>query len=104
MKRREFLARSLGQPIAGLCLPLAASAGPSVASPTLGHRFLDLELLDTDRQRPVPARLYMPRQASSDDPVPLVVFSHGLGGSRMGYSYLARHWADDGMASLPRQV
>ena len=100
MKRREFIARSLGLPIAGLGLQLAVSAGPSVASPTPGHRVLDLALLDADRQRPVPVRLYLPQQASHDGPVPLVVFSHGLGGSRTGYSYLARHWADVGMASL----
>ncbi len=103
MKRREFLGRSLALPIAGLGLPFGASAGPSEASPTLGHRVLDIEWLDADRQRPVPARLYLPQQASPDGPVPLVVFSHGLGGSRMGYSYLARHWADAGMASLHPQ-
>jgi predicted dienelactone hydrolase len=103
MKRREFIARSLGLPIAGLGLQLAVSAGPSVASPTAGHRVLDLELLDADRQRPVPARLYLPYLANPDEPVPLVVFSHGLGGSRMGYSYLARYWADAGMASLHPQ-
>jgi dienelactone hydrolase len=48
-------------------------------------------------------QLYLPQQASYATPVPLVVFSHGLGGSRMGYSYLARHWADLGMASLHPQ-
>jgi dienelactone hydrolase len=103
MKRREFLVRSLGLSIAGLGLPFGASAGPSEASPALGHRVLDIEWLDADRQRPVPARLYLPQQASPAGPVPLVVFSHGLGGSRMGYSYLARHWADAGMASLHPQ-
>jgi pimeloyl-ACP methyl ester carboxylesterase len=33
-------------------------------------------------------------------PVPLVVFSHGIGGSRNGYSYLGQHWASNGVASL----
>jgi dienelactone hydrolase len=32
--------------------------------------------------------------------VPLVVFSHGIGGSRMGYSYLGRHLASLGWACL----
>ena len=36
-------------------------------------------------------------------PVPLVVFSHGIGGSRMGYSYLGRYWASQGYASLHLQ-
>jgi predicted dienelactone hydrolase len=103
MKRRDFLATSLGLPIAGLGLPFAVSAGPSEEPPRPGHRILDLELLDVQRQRPVPARLYMPYRASPDASVPMVVFSHGLGGSRMGYSYLARHWADVGVASLHPQ-
>lgn len=74
-----------------------------MASPAQGHRILDLELFDTDRQRPIPIRLYLPHQASPEQPVPLIVFSHGLGGSRIGYSYLARHWANAGMASLHPQ-
>jgi pimeloyl-ACP methyl ester carboxylesterase len=35
--------------------------------------------------------------------VPLVVFSHGIGGSRRGYSYLGQHWASNGIASLHLQ-
>lgn len=45
----------------------------------------------------------MPLQATPTQPVPLVVFSHGLGGSRVGYSYLGRHWANAGLASLHTQ-
>ena len=32
--------------------------------------------------------------------MPLIVFSHGMGGSRRGYSYLGRYWAERGIASL----
>jgi pimeloyl-ACP methyl ester carboxylesterase len=35
--------------------------------------------------------------------VPLVVFSHGIGGSRRGYSYLGSHFAAEGYASLHLQ-
>ncbi len=35
--------------------------------------------------------------------MPLVVFSHGLGQSRTGYSYLGRHWSSRGVASLHLQ-
>ena len=35
--------------------------------------------------------------------MPLVVFSHGIGGSRRGYSYLGQHWASHGVASLHLQ-
>lgn len=60
----------------------------------------DLDWLDAARQRPVPVRLYLPE---GDAAAPLVVFSHGIGGSREGYSYLGRHWAGHGLASLHLQ-
>ena len=64
------------------------------------YRSVDMLWTDADRQRDVPVRLYWPAGASAATPVPLVVFSHGLGGSRAGYSYLGRHWASLGFASL----
>jgi pimeloyl-ACP methyl ester carboxylesterase len=60
----------------------------------------DLDWLDSERGRAVPARLYLPHRASADDRLPLVVFSHGIGGSRRGYSYLGQHFAANGVASL----
>jgi predicted dienelactone hydrolase len=63
---------------------------------------LDFEWYDTSRLRAVPARLYVPAQPGSRG-LPLAVFSHGIGGSRLGYSYLGRHWAAQGMASLHLQ-
>jgi predicted dienelactone hydrolase len=63
----------------------------------------DFDWLDAARARPVPVRLYLPDAASVDKPVPLVVFSHGIGGSRNGYSYLGRYWASRGYASLHLQ-
>ncbi len=61
---------------------------------------IDMLWTDKDRQRELPVRLYWPASASPATPVPLVVFSHGLGGSRSGYSYLGRYWASLGFASL----
>ena len=55
---------------------------------------------DASRQRDIPVRLYWPAGASPSTAVPLVVFSHGLGGSRNGYSYLGKHWSGLGFASL----
>lgn len=57
---------------------------------------------DRARQREVPAKLYLPA-ASGSGPVPLVVFSHGIGGSREGYTYLGKYWAANGVASLHLQ-
>jgi dienelactone hydrolase len=53
---------------------------------------------DSRRARTVLAKLYLPAQGSG--PVPLVVFSHGIGGSREGYTYLGKYWAANGYASL----
>ncbi len=58
---------------------------------------------DNTRQRAVPVRLYLPLTASAARPVPLIVFSHGIGGSRRGYSYLGQFWASQGYASLHLQ-
>jgi predicted dienelactone hydrolase len=60
----------------------------------------DLDWFDESRQRAVPVRLYWPEGAER---VPLVVFSHGIGGSRQGYSYLGEYFAANGMASLHLQ-
>jgi predicted dienelactone hydrolase len=43
----------------------------------------------------VPVRIYMPE---SDSPSPIILNSHGLGGSRENSSYLGNHWAGRGYA------
>jgi predicted dienelactone hydrolase len=60
----------------------------------------EFEWLDESRQRAVPVRLYWPEGAQT---APLVVFSHGIGGSRRGYSYLGEYFAANGIASLHLQ-
>lgn len=62
-------------------------------------RYLDWD--DAARARPVKAKLYLPSRAQG--PVPLVVFSHGIGGSREGYTYLGKYWAANGYATLHLQ-
>ena len=77
---------------------LAARRARADGAPGVG--VFDLDLHDARRVRDVPVRLYLP---AGERPVPLVVFSHGIGGSRFGYSYLGRHWAANGWASLHLQ-
>jgi len=60
---------------------------------------VDFDWVDASRGRPVPARMYWPAAAPVGR-VPLIVFSHGIGGTRNGYTYLARQWAAHGIASL----
>ncbi len=63
------------------------------------HRFetLDFTVKDQGRQREIPIRVYLP---SEKTPAPVVLFSHGLGGSRAGYAYLGRHWALRGYVAV----
>ncbi len=56
--------------------------------------------IDGQRQRRVPTKLYLPTAQGVAGSVPLVVFSHGIGGSRDGYSYLGRYFAAHGYASM----
>lgn len=66
----------------------------------------DFDWFDARRNRAVPVRLYLPAEPANGATaaaLPLVVFSHGIGGSRRGYSYLGRYWASQGYASLHLQ-
>jgi predicted dienelactone hydrolase len=56
---------------------------------------------DTKRDRNVPAKIYSPK--SGNGPFPVIIFSHGLGGTRDGYKYLGRHWASHGYVSVHLQ-
>jgi predicted dienelactone hydrolase len=49
---------------------------------------------DEKRDRDLPIRLYVPSKTPA--PGPVLLFSHGLGGSREACSYLGRHWASHG--------
>lgn len=75
----------------------AACCRPLWAQTAAGFGAIDLDWVDATRQREVPVRLYLPNLAQR---LPLVVFSHGIGGSRRGYRWLGEHLASQGMASL----
>lgn len=77
---------------------LLAAALPMPDESQYRAHYLDWH--DEARQRVVPAKLYLPAAASAASPVPLVVVSHGLGGSREGYSYLGKYLAAHGIAAL----
>ncbi|MGH8028075.1 MAG: alpha/beta hydrolase family protein, partial [Pseudoxanthomonas sp.] len=62
----------------------------------------DMEWTDAGRGRRVPVRLFWPASAKRGK-APLIVFSHGIGSSRDGYTYLGRYWASHGIASLHLQ-
>jgi len=70
--------------------PLAVPETPAVAP-------LDLTVRDTARDRDIPIRVYLP---TATTPQPVVLFSHGLGGSREGSTYLGHHWAARGYVAV----
>jgi dienelactone hydrolase len=77
---------------------LAAAVGMPEAST---HEVRDLAWTDAVRQREVLARLYLPTgEVAKPRGAPLVVFSHGIGGSREGYSYIGKYLAANGIAAL----
>ena len=59
---------------------------------------LKLDWHDSARDRAVPVKLYFPKDGAG--PFPVILFSHGLGGSRDNYAYLGMHWAGCGYVSV----
>ena len=94
--RRRFGAMVLAAAAGGWLTTREAEALPASEE----ARVIDFEWVDPSRDRAVPARLYWPAASTRKGPVPLIVFSHGLGGSRKGYSYLGEGWSARGTASL----
>src|SRR5688572_15177973 len=56
---------------------------------------------DSKRDRVVPVKVYFPETRSK--PLPVIIFSHGLGGTREAYEYLGRAWAGNGFVSVHLQ-
>ena len=87
-------------PDAGLA-EIASALAPAADRPArpgpLEVQTLDHLLVDRARAREVPVRLHLP---AGEGPCPVIVFSHGLGGSRLGYGWLGRSWASFGYAVL----
>ena len=91
--------------IAALLLAFVAQTPVPAAEPAAWKRergsaevrsFLE-EWRDESRSRDVPVKLYHP---AGDGPFPVVIFSHGLGGTRENYAYLGEHWASHGYVSV----
>ncbi|XIA65508.1 hypothetical protein ACFIOY_04110 [Bradyrhizobium sp. TZ2] len=91
--------RRLGAMLLAVAITTAAAVNPARAQ-SAAPAFIDFDWVDSLRSRAVPARLHWPTNIAPGSRVPLIVFSHGMGGSRRGYSYLARYWAARGIASL----
>jgi predicted dienelactone hydrolase len=68
------------------------------------HVVETVELTWTDGSRggrPLPVKIYYPQSGAG--PFPVILVSHGLGGSRETHGYLGRHWASYGYVSVHLQ-
>ena len=86
----------------------AATIPPPVTQPYAPQRklftvdYFEMELKDKKRDdRSVPVKVYFPKDA--DGQMPIVIFSHGLGGTRRAYEYLGRQWAAHGYFAVHLQ-
>jgi predicted dienelactone hydrolase len=57
----------------------------------------DIAAKDAARSREIPLRVYLPGSAK---PAPVVLFSHGLGGSRDGSAFFGKQWAARGYVAV----
>ena len=71
--------------------PLATAKDAAARAPQ------DMTVRDEQRNRDIPVRVYLPPGTGA---VPVVLFSHGLGGTREGSSFLGRHWAARGYVAV----
>src|SRR4051812_16489603 len=58
---------------------------------------MELVVKDVTRDREIPVRVYLPLNTAA---APVVLFSHGLGGSREGSAFLAKQWAARGYVAV----
>jgi len=70
--------------------PLAIPAG-------FKSNTIDLTVKDDARKREIPLRIYLPE---GNEKAPVILFSHGLGGSREGSVFLGRHWSARGYIAV----
>ncbi|NND99544.1 MAG: dienelactone hydrolase [Pirellulaceae bacterium] len=85
---------------AALLLPIAQT---EVYDPLLVDEqvtIVDAQFSYGDDNRIVPMRLYLPK---STEATPVILYSHGLGGSRDAGTFLGKHWAGRGYVVVTMQ-
>jgi predicted dienelactone hydrolase len=70
---------------------------PLAADPAFSATHLDLTVHDGARGRDIPIRIYLPAMTGAE---PVVLFSHGLGGSRAGNVFMGEHWSARGYVAV----
>ncbi len=73
----------------GFVASMAQSANIAASSPIIYQNWTD-----SQRNRSIPVKIYLPQSGRA--PFPVVIFSHGLGGSREAALYLGEYWSQHG--------
>jgi predicted dienelactone hydrolase len=81
------------------CAGSARAAGydPLTVDPGFQSQVRDLTAHDASRNREIPVRIYLP---ANEKPAPVVLFSHGLGGTRAGSKFLGEQWSARGYVAV----
>lgn len=74
------------------------ATGATHGAPTNATSITRFTWRDAQRARSVPVKILAP--ASGEGPFPVILFSHGLGGTRENYGYLGDYWASHGYVSV----
>ncbi len=83
-----------------LCrMPFAAETGYDPLAIRNEHmpEPIDLVVKQSGSNREIPLHVYLP---ASNSPAPVVLFSHGLGGTNKGSVFLGQHWAARGYVAV----
>ncbi len=75
----------------------AQTYDPLTVNTAATPKVVDLTVHDAARNRDIPLRVYLPTNTS---PVPVILFSHGLGGNREGSKFMGEHWASRGYVAI----
>jgi len=73
----------------------SATYDPLAVDPNFNAQVLELTVPAPEGS--IPVRIYLPVNSA---PAPVVLFSHGLGGSRNGNTFLGQHWAGRGYVAV----
>ncbi len=82
MKRTDFVLAAL---CAGIIFAAVESKPYFVPVPKKEVGTVKFDWRDARRDRLVPVKIYFPKEGTG--PLPIIIFSHGLGGSRECYEY-----------------
>jgi predicted dienelactone hydrolase len=74
-------------------LPTRSKAGPLAPVALAVETADDLTLSDGTRKKELPYKVYFPRTGG---PFPVILFSHGFGGSKDAFGPVGKHWASQG--------